>query len=166
MIFAIAAFLWIAGSVDGNPEETVSKDGRMPHLFIFKKLSNGTSTRHKKNANFILVDTLYRQNGTNGVKYSPLVSENYVSTTPASVPRNHNPTRRSADPTPSPNFPTYSSTVSYQYTTTDGMGYVHVEIGKGATTQHSIASFTSPTPTPKPHIVTPPPQVPQHHAFH
>ena len=103
-IFAIAAFLWIAGSVNGNPEETVRKDGRMPHLFIFKKLSNGTSTRHKKNANFVLVDTLYRQNGTNDVKYSPLVSENYVSTTPASVPRNHNPTRRSADPTPSPNF--------------------------------------------------------------
>ena len=92
------------------------------------------------------------------LKYSPVVDEKSISTTPSSAPVRRDE-RSAAHPTVSPH---YSSTISYQFTTTDGLGYVHVEIGKGATTSRPISLFPSPLPNPAPiihHYSTPPPKL-------
>ena len=77
------------------------------------------------------------------LKYSPIVSDKYISNTDQE-PRNEaskSPIRKRNSVTA---IPHHSSTVSYKFTTTDGLGYVHVEIGKGATTQNSLAKFPTP----------------------
>ena len=99
---------------------------------------------------------------TSELKYSPTVDESFVSTTPSysrttplysrTTPYSITTTKslskkveRSVSVTKKPAF-------SYQFTTTDGLGYVHVQIGK-ATTPYPALKNTSPTPTyPRPSI--------------
>ena len=136
---------------DSNqPVSDSNKNDRIPHLFIFKKSNDSkvsSKKRRKKNAEFILIDTVYRNDHVKDMKYDPMVSENFISSTPSpeelSVQSETPPSRRSVHPTQSPH---YSSTVSYQFTTTDGLGYVHVEIGKGAATASPIAKFPNLNP--------------------
>ena len=80
------------------------------------------------------------------LKYSPIVNDKYISNTDPE-PRNEaskSPIRKRNSAVTA--IPHHSSTVSYKFTTTDGLGYVHVEIGKGATTQNSLAKFPTPAP--------------------
>ena len=167
----ILVIIWLFSkyctSDEGINSETVIKEGlgelkneSIPHLFIFKRSANA-STPHKpkeKNAGFVLVDTATRGSDKK-LKYSPVVDEKSISTTPSSV-QGRRDERSAAHVTPGPYH--QSSTISYQFTTTDGLGYVHVEIGNGATTSRPISNlFPSPLPDPKPilhHHSTPPPR--------
>ena len=99
------------------------KHQNIPHLFIFKRSANDSRnlSSNKKNADFVLVNTAIRGSDQK-LKYSPVVDEKSISTTPSSAPVRRDE-RSAAHPTVSPH---YSSTISYQFTTTDGLGYVHV----------------------------------------
>ena len=167
----ILVIIWLFSkyctSDEGINSETVIKEDlgelkneSIPHLFIFKRSANASAPHNpeEKNAGFVLVDTAIRGSDKK-LKYSPVVDEKSISTTPSSV-QGRRDERSAAHFTPGPYH--QSSTISYQFTTTDGLGYVHVEIGNGATTSRPISNlFPSPLPDPQPilhHHSTPPPR--------
>ena len=94
------------------------------------------------------------------LRYSPTVDENFVSTTPSyGGQTTKSPSRkveRSIAVTERPAF-------SYQFTTTDGLGYVHVQIGKAATTPYpahkKIPSAYHPLQIPSTKPYHPPPVI-------
>ena len=134
ILVTLVLFAKYCTSDEGNYSETVKqqdkdpselKNDGIPHLFIFKRSANESSNSEEKNTGFVLVDTAFRGSDKK-LKYSPVVDGKFISTTPSSAQGTRNE-RSAAHFTPGPHL--HSSTISYQFTTTDGLGYVHVEIG-------------------------------------